>query len=115
VLVTAAMVFVVGLLWGIHHLLIATAVLKHSHVHTSQLALIYSVTFLSMCWQIGSAYFEKVYRYTSQEQERKMDQKRVVAIVPAYNESVEALKSCIESLFNQTRKPDMVYVVDDGS
>ncbi|MBB5625635.1 glycosyltransferase family 2 protein [Sphaerisporangium krabiense] len=40
---------------------------------------------------------------------------RVVAIVPAYNETTEALNSTIAALLNSTRPPDEIHVVDDGS
>ncbi|MEU8280171.1 glycosyltransferase family 2 protein [Microbispora bryophytorum] len=40
---------------------------------------------------------------------------RVVCIVPAYNESTEALNSTIAALLNSSRPPDEIHVVDDGS
>ncbi len=40
---------------------------------------------------------------------------RVLVIVPAYNEEPELLKATIEALLNQTRLPDSIHVIDDGS
>ncbi len=40
---------------------------------------------------------------------------RVVAVVPVYNETPEALWATLASLAGQTRPPDRVLVVDDGS
>ncbi|WP_248958620.1 glycosyltransferase family 2 protein [Sphaerisporangium perillae] len=40
---------------------------------------------------------------------------RVVCIVPAYNETTEALNSTITALLNSSRPPDEIHVVDDGS
>lgn len=40
---------------------------------------------------------------------------RVVAIVPAYNEQPELLYACVRSLLLQTRPPDQIVVMDDGS
>ena len=40
---------------------------------------------------------------------------RVLAIIPAYNESDEALHTTVRSLLRQTRAPDAIYVIDDGS
>jgi hyaluronan synthase len=40
---------------------------------------------------------------------------RVVVNVPCYNEDPEMLDRCLWSLVNQTRPPDRVDVVDDGS
>lgn len=39
----------------------------------------------------------------------------VLAIVPAYNEDLTALHACVRSLINQTRPPDRIVVIDDGS
>lgn len=40
---------------------------------------------------------------------------RVVAIVPAYNEDPKLLKDTVCALINQSRPPDEIHVVDDGS
>lgn len=42
-------------------------------------------------------------------------QGRVVAIVPTYNDEPELLYNCIWSLIEQSRPPDEIHVVDDGS
>lgn len=39
----------------------------------------------------------------------------VVALVPVYNEDPAALRRCLRSFLEQTRRPDVVAVVDDGS
>jgi len=39
----------------------------------------------------------------------------VTAIVPFYNEEPETLRACLESFVAQSRRPDSLYVVDDGS
>jgi hyaluronan synthase len=40
---------------------------------------------------------------------------RVTAIVPMYNEDPEIIRRTIRSLLSQTRPPDRLHVVDDGS
>src|SRR3954447_7107602 len=40
---------------------------------------------------------------------------RVLAIIPAYNEETESLHKTVRSLLVQTRPPDAIYVIDDGS
>lgn len=40
---------------------------------------------------------------------------KVLAIVPAYNEDPTALFECVRSLIEQTRPPDKIVVIDDGS
>jgi hyaluronan synthase len=43
------------------------------------------------------------------------DSVRAAVIVPAYNEEPESVIATLRSLENQTRTPDRVYFVDDGS
>lgn len=40
---------------------------------------------------------------------------RVAVVVPVYNEDVGALRRCLESIVAQSRPPDEIWVVDDGS
>lgn len=40
---------------------------------------------------------------------------RLVAVIPVYNETTEALHSTIAALFGSSRPPDEIHVVDDGS
>jgi hyaluronan synthase len=40
---------------------------------------------------------------------------RVAAIVPAYDEDQGELKAVVHSILEQSRPPEMIYVVDDGS
>lgn len=39
----------------------------------------------------------------------------VTVVVPAYNEDPAALKACLASIVDQTRKVNDIYVIDDGS
>ena len=40
---------------------------------------------------------------------------RVVVLVPMYNEDPEIIRRSIRSMLNQTRMPDRIHVIDDGS
>jgi hyaluronan synthase len=46
---------------------------------------------------------------------RRLDMLRVVVSLPVYNEDVPTLDRVLYSLSRQTRLPDVVHVVDDGS
>lgn len=44
-----------------------------------------------------------------------MAEGKVLAIIPAYNEETEALHQTVRALLAQTRPPDLIVVIDDGS
>ena len=44
-----------------------------------------------------------------------MAEGKVLAIIPAYEETSESVKQVVRSLLHQTRLPDKIYVIDDGS
>lgn len=50
-----------------------------------------------------------------QFEEQPVPPGRIVAIVPTFNDQTHMLHACIESLINGSVKPDVIYVVDDGS
>lgn len=46
---------------------------------------------------------------------REIEKFNVCVVTPVYNEDPETFKQMLYSLENQTRKPDFLYIVDDGS
>ncbi len=56
------------------------------------------------------SYLDKPYK-----ERRKVDRDNIVVIVPVFNEDVKIVRMCLQSILAQTRKPDKIYVVDDGS
>jgi hyaluronan synthase len=75
---------------------------------------IYVFAFGLLLVQVILCYFEKTYKTTA-EQQAKLDEASLVVNVPVYNEDPSALQSCLNSLMNQSRVPDLIFVVDDGS
>src|SRR3712207_8979894 len=47
--------------------------------------------------------------------QRALDGLHVAALVPAYNEDPAALRACLASMIGQSRRPQTIVVVDDGS
>lgn len=54
---------------------------------------------------------EKAY----QDDSHLMDESYVSVVVPAYNEDPDALQACLQSVLVQSRKPEEIFVIDDGS
>lgn len=83
-------------------------------LNNASLALIWLVSFASIAWTSLLAVLEKPKTVTDIEQ-KNIDSLRVVVLIPAYNEDEQLLIACIKSVLRQTRLPDHIEVVDDGS
>ncbi|SCF19885.1 glycosyltransferase [Micromonospora chokoriensis] len=111
VLFAAAVVLAAAAAWTARHVLAVIGALDGGG-HRFTFA--YAAMFLLLIWQLGSSYLEKPAVVTDRMQGH-LDALHVVGIVPAYNEDPAALRACLESMIFQTRRPDTIYVVDDGS
>jgi hyaluronan synthase len=96
--------------WGIYH---TVAVLAAFRGHGNHLALAWAVSFL-LLWWVPLAWREKPCQVT-EGQGCQLDTLTVTVQVPVYNEDETALRLCLRSVFEQTRKPTRIAVVDDGS
>lgn len=74
----------------------------------------WSAVFIMTLAQWFISWRERPYAVTRQEQAR-LDRLRVAVNVPVYNEDPALLDRALYALFTQTRLPDEVSVVDDGS
>ncbi len=74
----------------------------------------YAALFFFLVWQLAFCYIERPAKARPRPQ-RQLDGRIVAAIVPAYNEDPAALRACLASMIDQTRRPDIIVVVDDGS
>lgn len=107
-----ATLFVGAAVWCVHHALAVSGLLAGAG--TSRYALVYAVMFAVLIWQNALAYLERPRRATNRRN-RHLNGLCVVGIVPAYNEDIDALRACVESMLTQSRKPQIVVVVNDGS
>src|SRR5262249_29205547 len=64
--------------------------------------------------QLVLAWFQKPVKVNVRQQ-AALDRLRVTVVIPCYNEDPQILGRTIVSLFRQTRLPDHIEVVDDGS
>lgn len=86
-----------------------------SVAHKSQkLEVIFFLTFLFLAFKTLVSFFDKPRAVTKYEQSQ-LNKLRVVAVIPVYNEDPVLLRRCIDSLIAQSRRPNQIYVIDDGS
>lgn len=82
--------------------------------HFRVLMVILAALFLLTVVQWIMSMFERPYRVTA-EQQRRLDRLWVTVNIPVYNEDPVLLDRALYALFNQTRLPNRIEVVDDGS
>jgi hyaluronan synthase len=77
-------------------------------------AFLWTALFLAAGHQIALAWFDKPFAVTLAQQVQ-LDRLRVTVNVPLYNEDPAVIDRTVYSLFRQTRLPNRIQVVDDGS
>lgn len=82
--------------------------------HYQGLALTWMMYFVLTAAQWSIAWRERPFVVTPRQQDR-LDRMRVTVNVPLYNEDPVVVDRVLYALFRQTRLPDRVEVVDDGS
>ncbi|HTU75709.1 MAG TPA: glycosyltransferase [Trebonia sp.] len=75
---------------------------------------VYVLTFAILAWQVFLYTFDRPIR-AKPHQQAALDRLNVTVAVPCYNEDPEILRRSLLSMLAQTRLPDHVYIVDDGS
>jgi hyaluronan synthase len=95
--------------WGFEHAMTAKTVLGGGG---TTLGALYVLTFLVLVWQ---AVLYAIDRPRKAAARHAVAQLRTVVAVPCYNEDPEILQQSLLSMLDQTRRPDHVFVVDDGS
>jgi hyaluronan synthase len=75
-------------------------------------AWLFTVTFILV--QLVLAWCQKPFS-VNRRQQAELDRLRVTVVIPCYNEDPKILDRTIASLMQQTRLPDHIEVVDDGS
>jgi hyaluronan synthase len=83
---------------------------QRAHLLMGTLAVLFVLTLI----QFVIAMFERPYALTPAQQAR-VDRLKVAVNIPVYNEDPLVLDRVLYALFSQTRLPDRVDVVDDGS
>lgn len=98
---------------------LAVLVVRHSWFIVSwgryrPLAVMWMAYFVLTAFQWVLSWFERPHSVTTSQQSR-LNRMRITVNVPVFNEDPEVLDRVLYALFRQTRLPDRVEVVDDGS
>ncbi|HET8969420.1 MAG TPA: glycosyltransferase [Candidatus Nanopelagicales bacterium] len=107
----AAVVLVAAGVWAAHH---GVQAATYGDETGSRLAAVWAVTFLLLLTQTVMYHCERP-RRVSPRARRQLDALHVAVLLPVYNEDEGYLRLGLQSFLAQTRRPDSVHVVDDGS
>lgn len=99
-------------LWAVRHAIVIISIATGTQ--SNNLEFIYALAFLMLAWTTLLAMLDRPKRVNRAEQ-AALNKLNVVVSIPAYNEDTLYLKRCIASIISQSRKPNHIYVVDDGS
>ncbi|MFF4787808.1 glycosyltransferase [Streptomyces griseorubiginosus] len=97
--------------WTTHH---AVADFTTDTETRSRLTVVWISLFLVFLLQTFMYHLERVPHLTERAR-RQLDSLHVSILVPVYNEDPGYLRLGLESFLRQTRMPDSVHIVDDGS
>ncbi|MFE3019999.1 glycosyltransferase [Streptomyces sp. NPDC059256] len=97
--------------WAAQHAIAAT---HFGDATRGRLGAVWAVTFVLLMAQTVMYHFDRPYRATPRTARRLADL-HVAVLVPVYNEDDGYLRLGLQSLLDQTRLPDSVHIVDDGS
>lgn len=109
--VTGTLVMAALAVWAAFH---AVRVSHFGSGTGSRLAVVWLVTFCFLAAQSILFLVERPRRLTRRVK-RQLGDMHVAVLIPAYNEDEGYLKLSLQSMLTQTRKPDSVHIVDDGS
>ena len=82
--------------------------------HFRVITIVWSVSFVVVAFQWVISWFERPFTVNSAGQSR-IDRMRVTVSIPVFNEEPVILDRVLYALFEQSRLPNRVEVVDDGS
>ncbi|WP_255305832.1 glycosyltransferase family A protein [Streptomyces sp. Wb2n-11] len=107
----AIIVLAVAAVWTAHHTLVASA---YDSTTTGRLSLVWTALFVVFMVQTLMYHLEHPRRLSARGA-RQLSGLHVAILMPVHNEDPGCLKLGLESFLTQTRRPDSVHIVDDGS
>ncbi|WP_432169106.1 glycosyltransferase [Streptomyces sp. 1222.5] len=111
VLLTGAICLTGAAAWAVQHGITAAG---YGGPTGSRLAAVWGTTFALLITQTVMYHCERP-RRTTPRVRRQLDDLNVHVLLPVYNEDEGYLRLALQSLLAQTRRPNCVHIVDDGS
>ncbi|MET7935020.1 glycosyltransferase [Streptomyces sp. NPDC005322] len=108
---TGAIALTLAAAWAAQHALQAA---HYGGQTGSRLAAVWTLTFALLMLQTVMYHLERARRLTPRIK-RQLDALHVAILMPTYNEDPGYLRLGLQSFIDQSRRPDSVHVVDDGS
>jgi hyaluronan synthase len=108
---TGAITLTLAAAWAAQHALHAA---DYGDRTGGRLAVVWATTFLLLIAQTVMYHMERPRKLTPRVR-RQLAGLHTAVLIPAYNEDDGYLRMCLQSLLDQTRRPDSVHLVDDGS
>ncbi|MER7874850.1 glycosyltransferase [Streptomyces solisilvae] len=108
---TGAVALTLAAAWAAQH---AISAAHYGGQTGSRLAAVWGVTFALLMLQTVLYHLERTRRLTPRIA-RQLEALHVAILMPVYNEDPGYLRLGLQSFLDQTRRPDSVHVVDDGS
>lgn len=110
-LISSSLLLAAVAAWLSRHII---EIVATEELSAGQLNLLWFISFLLIAWTSLLAILERPKRANS-NQINALNELNVAVLIPAYNEDADLLRGCIQSMLDQTRKPNQIIVVDDGS
>jgi hyaluronan synthase len=103
-----ALALAAALVWYADHHLIR---IQHN---TSAVVAVNAFAFLWLAFSLVTSHLHRDYNPTVEER-IELRNRRMTVVVPLHNEDPEVFRQLLQSLVNQTRLPQRVHVIDNGS
>lgn len=114
IIITTTVLLLGGLAWTARHLTTMTT-LANPHTSQSQFALMWAFVFGALLLHLYGAWTNRPASSHAWQRKLHLTPLKLCVVIPAYNEDPAALTLSIRSLFEQTRLPDIIHIIDDGS
>lgn len=98
--------------WGVHHIYKTVAALQGKS--TGGLEYVFALSFIVLALTMLLSVFDTP-KKVNRRQQAYLNKLNLATIIPCYNEDPELLQRCIDALISQSRRPNEIVVVDDGS